>query len=209
MVALRLIGAATIIMAVPAFAQDPQTKAARDAINWDVFQKLYPPRALLAHEEGAVGFVVRLDNRGDVTNCQVTHSSGHPLLDEETCKVVTLNAQFNADPGLSPSQTRTHEGLITWKLPASATVLAPPEPIVVVSQGPEKTVCKKNLRMGTLSSYELICMTPTDWAKQSDDMKQVYDDMQGRKGSSNTISIGDHDSTLGRSMDARGPGPPH
>jgi TonB family protein len=205
----RIIAAAALVAAGPALGQAAQSKADRDEINWDVFQKLYPPRALVAREEGAVGFVVTLDNRGDVTNCQVTHSSGHPLLDEETCKVVTLNAQFNADPGLSPSQTRTHEGLIAWKLPESLKVLAPPEPIVVVSSGPEKVVCKKNLKMGTLSGYERICMTPTEWAKQSDDMKQVYDDMQGRKGSSNAISIGDHDSTLGRSMDARTPGSPH
>jgi len=209
MSARHLTIACGLLLATPVFAQSPDTAAARNAINWDVFQKLYPPRALVAREEGAVGFVVTLDNRGDVTNCQVTHSSGHPLLDEETCKVVTLNAQFNADPGLSPSQTRTHEGLIAWKLPESLKVLAPPEPIVVVSSGPEKVVCKKNLKMGTLSGYERICMTPREWAKQSDDMKQVYDDMQGRKGSSNAISIGDHDSTLGRSMDARTPGSPH
>jgi protein TonB len=129
MSARHLTIACGLLLATPVFAQSPDTAAARNAINWDVFQKLYPPRALVAREEGAVGFVVTLDNRGDVTNCQVTHSSGHPLLDEETCKVVTLNAQFNADPGLSPSQTRTHEGLIAWKLPESLKVLAPPEPI--------------------------------------------------------------------------------
>jgi len=209
MAARSLIGLAGLFAATSAaVCQTPDDQAKRDAINWQIFQKLYPPRALLAHEEGAVGFLVTLDSRGDVSKCEVTHSSGHPLLDEETCKVITQNAQFNPDPGIAPSQTRTHEGVITWKLPDSVTVLPPPQPIVVISQGPEKTVCKKNLKMGTLSSYERICMTPTEWAKQSDDMKQVYDDMQGRKGSSSIISIGDHDSTFGRSMDARMPGSP-
>jgi TonB family protein len=177
------IVAASVLVAASAPAQDPNAKVARDAINWQIFEKLYPARAIAAHEEGAVGFVVTLDNRGDVTNCQVTHSSGHPLLDQETCKIITMNAVFNADPGLSPSQSRAHEGLITWKLPASATVLAPPKPVAIAA-APEKMVCKKNLKMGTLSSYERICMTPTEWAKQSDNMKQPYDEMQGRKGSS-------------------------
>jgi protein TonB len=180
-VAATLLVAAGTTALLPASAQSPDAKAARDTINWEVFQKLYPSRALAAKEEGAVGFIVTLDNRGDVTNCEVTHSSGHPLLDQETCKIVTLNAVFNADPGLSPSQTRKHEGLITWKLPASTTVLAPPKPVTELT-APEKMVCKKNLKMGTLSNYERICMTPTEWAKQSDDMKEPYEDMQGKKG---------------------------
>ena len=133
------IVAASVLVAASAPAHDPNAKVARDAINWQIFEKLYPARAIAAHEEGAVGFVVTLDNRGDVTNCQVTHSSGHPLLDQETCKIITTNAVFNADPGLSPSQSRTHEGLITWKLPASATVLAPPKPVAIAA-APEKMV---------------------------------------------------------------------
>ena len=181
MIVRKLIaGAALLAAAAPVSAQ---SQAAKNDSMWNVFLKLYPPRALAAHEEGAVGFVVTLDNRGAVTDCRVTHSSGHPLLDEETCKIVTMNAVFNADPGLSPSQSRSHEGMIAWKLPASNTVLAPPAPIVVSTAGPERVVCKKNLKMGTLSGYERICMTPREWAKQSDDMKDVYYDMQGKKGS--------------------------
>jgi TonB family protein len=173
-----------LLAASAVFAQASEQKAAQNAINWEVFQKLYPPRAIAAHEEGAVGFVVTLDSKGAVTNCEVTHTSGHPLLDQETCKIVTMNAVFNADPGLSPSQVRRHEGLINWKLPASATVLAPPKPVTALA-APEKMVCKKNLKAGTLSGYERICMTPTEWAKQSDDQKQPYADMQGKKGFTN------------------------
>jgi len=183
MLARTLIVAAGLMWGTAALAQVSEQQAARNAINWQVFEKLYPARALAAHEEGAVGFVVTLDNKGDVTNCQVTHSSGHPLLDQETCNIVTLHAVFNADPGLSPSQSRTHEGMIAWKLPSSTTALASPAPIVDSTAGPEKVVCKKNLKMGTLSGYERICMTPREWAKQSDDMKEVYYDMQGKKGS--------------------------
>src|SRR4051794_18827936 len=83
------------LAAVPALAQAPDSKAARDALNWDIFLKLYPPRALAAREEGAVGFAVTLDSKGEVTSCQVTHTSGHPMLDNDTCQLVTLNAQFS------------------------------------------------------------------------------------------------------------------
>ena len=170
-----------LLVAAPALAQTAEQKA-QNASNWDVFLKLYPKRALEAREEGAVGFTVTLDNKGDVTGCQVTHSSGHPLLDEETCKLVTLNAVFKADPALGPSQTKTSEGVINWRLPDSKAALAAPV-AVAPAAAPEKVVCKKTLRTGTLADYERTCMTPTEWAKQSDAMKAEWEDMQGKKGS--------------------------
>jgi len=195
---VRFIAVAFLTLAgISTGAQAPDQKAAQDALNWDIFQQLYPPRALAAHEQGAVGFTVTLDSKGEVANCQVTHSSGHPLLDEETCKVITMNAVFKPDSNLGPSQTKTHDGLITWKLPGWATTVAPPKPVAPTA-APEQVVCKKVLRMGTLAGFERTCMTPTQWAKQSDDMKQPYEDMQGKKGSSNVICIG--------GMGSQGPG---
>ena len=178
---LRLLSTALLLIA-PALAHASDPKTTLNVSNWDVFQKLYPRRAIAAHEEGTVGFLVTLDNQGTVTGCQVTHSSGHPLLDEETCKIITLNAQFKPDPGLSPSQVRTSEGVITWKLPASTTVLAPPTP-VKLADAPEKIICKKSIRTGSLAGVERTCMTQREWDKQSDDTKQVWDELQGRKGS--------------------------
>jgi len=119
-----LVIGAMLLTATPVFAQ---SQAAKNDPMWNVFLKLYPQRALKAHEEGAVGFLVTLNNKGDVTNCQVTQSSGHPILDEETCKLITLNAVFKPDPNLSPSQTKTSPGVITWKLPDSTTQLAAPQ----------------------------------------------------------------------------------
>ena len=173
-----LMLAGTLLMAVPAFADAP----AQSSSNWDVFQKLYPKRAIAAREEGAVGFKVTLDSKGVVTGCQVTHSSGHPLLDQETCQLITLNAQFAPDPALGPSQTKTHDGVIAWKLPASTTVLAAPK-AVAQNNAPEKVVCKKVPRTGSLASFDRTCMTPTEWAKQADEQKQPYEDLQGKKGS--------------------------
>ena len=172
--------AMSTLLAFPGLAS---AGTAKDALNWEIFWKLYPPRALAAREEGAVGFTVRIDSKGDVTRCNVTHSSGHPLLDDETCKIMVLHAQFNPDPGMSPSSERTHEGVIVWKLPASTTVVPPPTRLAAAA-APEKIICKKIVRIGTLSGFERTCMTPTEWSKQSDQMKEVYEELQGKKGSS-------------------------
>ena len=188
--------AAGLIAAVPVYAETPEATAARNAVNWQAFQKLYPEKAVAAHEEGAVGFIVTIDKGGDVTDCRVTHSSGHALLDEETCKFVTLNAVFSPEPDLSPSQKRTREGMIAWKLPESATVLAPPKP--VANAAPEKVECRKTVRVGTLAGFERTCLTPTEWARQSDNAKEVWADVQGKKGSTRTLcTTGACDTTLG------------
>ena len=170
-----------VFAASSAVAQTPDPKAAQNAANWDVFQQFYPKRAIAAKEEGAVGFKVTLDSKGLVTDCQITHSSGHPLLDQETCNIITLHAQFKSDPGLSPSQIHTSEGMIAWKLPASATTLAVPR--AVQSAELDKVVCKKTIRTGTLADVERVCLTVRDWARQSDDTKQPWEELQGKKGS--------------------------
>lgn len=173
-----LILAGTLLVAAPALADAP----AQSSSNWEVFQKLYPKRAIAAREEGAVGFKVTLDSKGEVTGCQVTHSSGYPLLDQETCQLVTLHAQFSPDPGLGVSQTKTHEGVIAWKLPASTAALSAPK-MIAEGKAPEKVVCKKVPRTGSLASFDRTCMTPREWAKQADESRQPYEELQGKKGS--------------------------
>jgi len=175
------------LAAVPASAQLAAPKSAQDDLNWSIFEQLYPRRALEAREEGAVAFTVTLDNKGEVTRCQVTHTSGHPLLDQETCQIVTLHAQFKPDPNLGPSQTKTHDGIIAWKLPASLTTLQRPKPVSAAA-APEKIICKKTLRAGTLAGFERTCLAESEWAKQSDNMKQPYEDLQGKKGSTSGVS---------------------
>ena len=177
-----LIFVAVLVATVPVFSQTPDPKAAQNASNWEVFEQFYPPRAIAAHEEGAVGFEVTLDRKGLVTDCKVTHSSGYPLLDQETCNVITLHAQFKPDPGLSPSQRRTNEGLIAWKLPGSKTNLSSPKALTA-AEAPEKIICKSSIRTGTLAAVERTCMTAREWATQSENSKEPWDEMQGRKGS--------------------------
>ena len=97
MIVRSLMIASSLVGATPAYAQAADTAAAQNRTNWEIFQKLYPPRALAAREEGAVGFKVTIDKQGTVSDCQVTHSSGHPLLDQETCTLITLHAEFQPE----------------------------------------------------------------------------------------------------------------
>ena len=178
----RLMLAAALLAAAPAFAQSSDQQAAQNASNWDIFLKLYPKRALEAREEGAVGFTVTLDSKGEVVDCKVTHSSGHPLLDQETCKIITLNALFKPDPSLGPSQTKSHEGMIAWKLPNSSTQLAAPQ-AVASADNLDKVICKKSVITGSLAATERMCLTVRDWNKMSDEAKEMWLDLQGKKGS--------------------------
>ena len=170
------IFASVVLLAQPVMAADRQ-------LHEIVFQN-YPPRALAAGEEGPVFFSVSLDKDGHPTECHVTHGSGHPLLDDETCNLIVQHAVFNAAKDANGHTVKqTTEGVVNWTLPGHA-----PAPInlaaAAVAPKSEPQVCKKTLRTGTLSSYERTCMTPSEWAKQSDRMKQTYEDIQGKKGNS-------------------------
>ncbi|HVM23549.1 MAG TPA: energy transducer TonB [Sphingomicrobium sp.] len=179
--ARSLLIAVGLMAAGPALAETPGSKAALNASNWDALLKFYPPRALAARQEGAVGFRVTLDSKGLVTGCEVTHSSGHPLLDQETCNVVALHTVFKAEQPNSGSQVRTHEGMIAWKLPASTSKLAVPQ--TAEASPLDKVICKKSVKTGTLAGVERTCLTAREWGRQSDDTREFWSDLQGRKGS--------------------------
>jgi TonB family protein len=176
---LRLTAA---LISQAAAAASPDSKSEKDRQISEVVFQNYPPRALEAGEEGPVFFSVKLDKDAHPMSCQVTHGSGHPLLDEETCNLIVQHAVFSSARGPNGRLVReTAEGVVNWTLPGHTP--APINQSVGATKSlPEVQVCKKNVRMGTLSSVERICMTPTEWARQSDDMKRPYDELQGRKG---------------------------
>lgn len=174
-----IVAAVLALSPVAAFCANDD--ASRNASNWDVFQKFYPPRAIAAREEGAVGFQVTIDSKGLVTQCKITHSSGHPLLDDETCNLITLHAQFGPSEGDSSSQEKTSQGVIAWKLPSSSTMLAAPRAIAASEL--DTVVCKKSIRTGTLAGVERTCLTKREWGRQADELRQPWDEMQGRKAS--------------------------
>lgn len=177
--------AAGLIFTQPVLANTPQPKAERDREVSEIVFKNYPPRALAAGEQGAVFFVVDIDKDARPTSCDVTHGSGHPMLDAETCQLIVQHAVFNSARDASGHVIRQRtEGVVNWTIPGRTPV--PINPILLTAQNkPEKQVCRKNLRMGTLSSVERICMTPTEWSRQGDEMKRPWEELQGRKGFTN------------------------
>ena len=179
----RLVITAMLTAAAPFAASAATEEAARNAANWEVFHKLYPARAIAAKEEGAVGFQVTIDGKGYVTQCKVTHSSGHPLLDQETCNLITLHAQFKPTGEGSASQTHTSEGMIAWKLPASTAALA--ASTAVASSELDTVVCKKSVQTGSLAAVERTCMTKREWGRQAYELLQPWEELQRRKGTTN------------------------
>jgi len=176
---------AVLLVAQPVLAAGQSAKADRDRQLHEIVFQNYPEHALAAGEEGPVFFTVTLDKDAHPVTCQVTHSSGFPDLDDETCKLIVQHAVFSAARDANGGVIRqTTEGVVNWTLPGHTPVPINMTATAAVASKPEPQVCKKTLRAGTLSSFERTCMTPTEWAKQSDQVKQTYEDLQGKKGNS-------------------------
>jgi len=177
--------AAALVAAQPVVAADASSKAEHDRQLSEIVFQNYPPRALAAGEQGPVFFTVNLDKDAHPTSCQVTHGSGHPLLDAETCELIVRHAVFNSARDSNGRVVKqTTEGVVNWTLPGQTPVAINQIPLTA-STTPEKQICKKTVRMGTLAGVEQTCMTPTEWAKQSDDAKSMWEDVQGKKGLTN------------------------
>jgi len=156
-------------------------KAVRDANNWNILHKLYPARALAAGEEGLVGFTVKIDAGGEPRSCKITHTSGHPLLDLETCKLIMIHAVFKRPAGLTASQQRSYEGVVNWKLPTSPLSAVPAAPKAIAeAAAPEEMICRRVPITGSNIASERQCAPKSEWQRASDESKRVYIDRQGR-----------------------------
>jgi len=179
-IALLAIG---LLLAPATLAAAEKGNARMRQLSEVVFQN-YPAGALARGEQGAVYFVVTLDKDAHPTSCTVTHGSGHPLLDEETCDLIVQHAVFNSIKDSNGHVRKTiHEGVVYWRIPGT------PEPSVAPvaltkETAPEPRICKRTVRAGTLADFERTCMTAREWATRTDEMKQIYEELQGRKGMS-------------------------
>jgi TonB family protein len=181
MKALGILGLA-LLASVAAQAETPAEKAVREAKNYDTLLQYYPRRALAAGEQGLVGFTIRLDKAGHPTNCEVTYSSGHRLLDEETCQLMLIHGVYKPVKDAQGNKTnQVAEGVVNWKIPGAAANTATAVK-VSSANAPEKMICKRALKTGTLTDYERTCLTQTEWRRQTDEMKRNYDEIQGEWG---------------------------
>jgi hypothetical protein len=179
---ISLFALATILLAQPTLAEDQSSKAERNRQLSEIIFQNYPPRALAAGEQGPVFFVVALDKDARATSCEVTHGSGHPLLDAETCELIVLHAVFNSAKDANGHLLKqTAEGVVNWTLPGHAP--EPIKPLLLTSTNkPEKQICKKTIRTGTIADVERTCMTASDWARQTDEERELWGEVQGKKG---------------------------
>ena len=176
-----LIGAAAPVLAGPS----PQA-AVRNANNFDVILSQYPERARAAGEQGAVGFQVTVDRQGNASACQVTHTSGHPRLDSETCELILKRGSFRAVRNAEGRRGDTvHQGVINWRLDGKADA-APLVAVVAASKNlPEKKICRRRVRTGSLADVERRCATQADWDRMSQRTQAEWGALQGTHGNTN------------------------
>lgn len=79
----------------------------------------YPPEALAHHWEGTTKIIVTVNTDGRASDCRVTASSGHEVLDKAACPMFKRRARFSPatdETGkVVPSQFSTE---IDWKIPS-------------------------------------------------------------------------------------------
>lgn len=148
--------------------------------NGSFIFKKYPARALAAGEQGDVEFRASYNKQGYVLDCEVTRSSGHRLLDSETCEIIVQHARFKSAP-LNDGKERRGllNGLFEWRIPGAGKPNAPK----LVASGdrvPEKLICQRVLRAGSMVLYKKQCLTKREWEIQSDEAKETLGEAQSR-----------------------------
>jgi TonB family protein len=184
MASLVLLSALLLGAATPAPARPSGDKAALDARNGEVVFSQYPPRALAAGEQGSVVFKVTLDRDGYATACEVTRSSGYPRLDSETCQLILSRAEFEGIRGPDGRKKgMVALGVVNWRLPAGAAGAA--SQVRVAAAKPEKKICRRRIKTGSLADHERLCATQADWDRMAQRTKEEWGAIQGSFGSTN------------------------
>lgn len=80
----------------------------------------YPPEARAAGVQGRTEFKLELDPQGRITECDISKSSGSPLLDSTTCALLVTNARFKParDAAGNPVAGMWHSAMV-WQLAAA------------------------------------------------------------------------------------------
>jgi TonB family protein len=132
--------------------------------NGEFIARHYPLRALKAGEQGRVAFRLTVETDGSLGTCEVTQSSGSKALDNETCELILRYARLAPVRNAEGRAVRAvQNGHINWRLPASAPRLASASP----SQGshPDRVICKRTAKTGSLIARTKQCMTARQWAE--------------------------------------------
>jgi len=97
----------------PTIAVSPRTNPG----SW-ITQSDYRTRWIAEGLSGTAGFTLKVDARGRVSDCTITGSTGHAVLDGATCRLLTRRARFNParDSGGGKISGR-YSGTISWEIP--------------------------------------------------------------------------------------------
>jgi periplasmic protein TonB len=155
--------------------------AAAQTKNGEYIFSQYPPRAKAAGEQGAVRFRAEVDAKGNVMSCKIVGSSGYRRLDDETCEMIVDHATFK--PTLDSegkAREAVHDGIVNWRLANGAPVAAPK---VAVADVPDKIICKRIPKTGSLVTHSRLCLTAREWEFKSDQFQDEWGSLQGRFGS--------------------------
>ena len=119
----------------------PEAQLPQPAPVWFTFDD-YPRDAVLQRMEGAVQYRVTIGADGYVRDCAILQSSGHNLLDQQTCAILRRRAKFQPPRDQTGQQLASeYIGTTRWLLPPGP--IKPPEPFRTVHielQG-EKPIC--------------------------------------------------------------------
>ncbi len=172
---LLLASVASIAAASPEMGQSLQSK------NGEFIFSQYPPRAKAAGEQGTVRFRADVDAKGNVMSCKVIGSSGYRRLDDETCEMIIDHATFKSTfDSEGKAREAIHDGTVNWRLPGSTAVAVAQ---VAEAKVPDKVICKRIPKTGSLVTHSRLCMTAREWELKSDQFQEDWGSLQGRYGS--------------------------
>lgn len=78
----------------------------------------YPSASLRNNEEGTTSYRLDIGADGKVVACTVTGSSGHPALDDTSCRLLQRRARFNAATDSSGAKVGSvYSGRVRWQIP--------------------------------------------------------------------------------------------
>lgn len=113
-----ILGMAGFAAATEALAAEPKGAVPLGNPGEWVTSGDYPASALRDEMQGAVSFVLRVDPAGRVENCTVTVSSGHAILDDTACNLITQRAIFRpATDKRNRPVAGTYANRVRWVLP--------------------------------------------------------------------------------------------
>lgn len=149
--------------------------------NGEFIFRQYPPRAKAAGEQGTVKFRAEVDAKGNVMSCTIVGSSGYRRLDDETCEMIVDHATFKPTlDGEGEAREAIHDGIVNWRLPGTAAASAPK---VAAADPPDKIICKRIPKTGSLVTHSRLCMTARQWEHKADQFQDDWGSLQGRYGS--------------------------